>query len=162
MSRAPNPVRVTALDIPFLSLTWFFVKASLALSLAFALTSWVWVLMGTGVTALVAVLLVGMGVPGWFTEAAAPQAPATPRVVQAPPASPPAPRAAPPVAVEPEPEPEVEVEVEVETEPEPLPEPVAPPQPTDPNAAATEAAMRAEIERARRARSEAGYRVPTP
>lgn len=160
MSRAPNPVRVTALDIPFLSLTWFFVKASLALSLAFALTSWVWVLMGTGVTALVAVLLVGMGVPGWFTEAAAPQAPATPRVVQAPPASPPAPRAAPPVAVEPEPEPEVEVEVE--TEPEPLPEPVAPPQPTDPNAAATEAAMRAEIERARRARSEAGYRVPTP
>ena len=160
MSRAPNPVRVTALDSPFQSLTWFFVKASLALSLAFALTSWVWVLMGTGVTALVAVLLVGMGVPGWFTEAAAPQAPATPRVVQAPPASPPAPRAAPPVAVEPEPEPEVEVEVE--TEPEPLPEPVAPPQPTDPNAAATEAAMRAEIERARRARSEAGYRVPTP
>ncbi len=160
MSRAPNPVRVTALDIPFLSLTWFFVKASLALSLAFALTSWVWVLMGTGVTALVAVLLVGMGVPGWFTEAAAPQAPATPRVVQAPPASPPAPRAAPPVSVEPQPEPEPEPEVE--TEPEPLPEPVAPPQPTDPNAAATEAAMRAEIERARRARSEAGYRVPTP
>ena len=35
--------------VPFLELTWFFVKASLAMALAFSVTSWLWVVIGTGV-----------------------------------------------------------------------------------------------------------------
>ena len=78
MSQHASGVRVTDLDIPFLNLTWFFVKASLALAFAVALTSWVWVLIGTGMATLSALLVVGLGVPTWF---AAPPAAAPPTAV---------------------------------------------------------------------------------
>jgi hypothetical protein len=65
----PSEVHVTRVDVPFLELTWFFVKASLAMALAFSVTSWLWVVIGTGVIALSAGLLLLLGVPGWFATA---------------------------------------------------------------------------------------------
>ncbi len=58
-------------------LTWFFVKASLAAALAFSITSWLWVLIGTGVVTLTAALLLALGVPGWLT----PRPPPPPQAV---------------------------------------------------------------------------------
>lgn len=130
MSRASNGVRVIDLDIPFISLTWFFVKASLSMALAVALTSWIWVVIGSGMITLSAALVVGLGVPAWF-EPAPVEAPATP-----PP---------PPVVVV-QPPPPAPAPVEAPA----TPEPVAPAPAVDPNREATEAAMRAELERHRR------------
>src|SRR5687767_13831673 len=121
----PTEVHLSRIDVPFLELTWFFVKASLAMALAFSVTSWLWVVIGTGVMALSAGLLLLLGVPGWFASpAAAPVA--QPPVVVAPPPPPvvvPAPAAAAAVA---EPEPELTPEEEE----------LAPPAPVDPNKAA--------------------------
>lgn len=134
----PSEVHVTRIDVPFLDLTWFFVKASLAMALAFSVTSWLWVVIGTGVLTLSAGLLVLVGVPGWFVSPPGPTvaAPTPPAVVTVLPSPPPAPSVIQP-APAPEPEPEV-----------------APDEPTDAeidaNRAATEAMMRAEIERHRR------------
>jgi hypothetical protein len=128
----PNEVHVTRVDVPFLELTWFFVKASLAMALAFSVTSWLWVVIGTGVMALSAGLLLLLGVPGWFAAGPTTVQVAPPPMVLAPP--PPVVTAPPPVML---------------IEPEEVPE-IEPAQPIDPNKAATEALMRAEIERRRR------------
>lgn len=142
----PHEVHLTRIDVPFVELTAFFVKASFALGLAFLLTSWLWVIVGTGVGALSAGLLVLAGVPGWFApgptaEAVAPPAPA-PVVLAAP-----APEPPPPIVVL--------------SAPllDPAPAPSAPPAPpVDANQAATEAAQLAEIERMRRERAQRGDR----
>ena len=144
MSRpSPTGVRVIDLDIPFLSLTWFFVKASLAMSFAVALTSWIWVVVGSGMVTLSAALVVGLGVPSWFhPPPTAPVASPTPVAAPAPVAAAvevaPAPVAAPPPASP--------------SEPVQPAEPWAALPAGDPNREATEAAMRAEIERHRRER----------
>ncbi|MCA9489261.1 MAG: hypothetical protein KC621_05045 [Myxococcales bacterium] len=134
----PNEVHLTRIDVPFLDLTWFFVKASMALGVAFLVTSWLWVVIGTGVVALSSGLLLLLGVPGWFMSMEQPMAAAS-----APPSIEPAPvlLIAPAPAIEPPPPPE----------PEPEPVPV---QNEDANRAATEAAQRAEIERMRREREQ--------
>lgn len=129
----PAEVHLTRIDVPFVELTAFFVKSSFALGLAFLLTSWLWVIVGTGVAALSAGLLVLAGVPGWF--AAEPPPTPVPVVAPAPPEPPPIVVLAPPVI-----------------EPAPTPAPVAAAE--DPNRAATEAAQRAEIERVRRERAQ--------
>ncbi|MEQ1504246.1 MAG: hypothetical protein ABMB14_18535, partial [Myxococcota bacterium] len=59
----PSEVHVTRIDVPFLELTWFFIKASLAMALAFSVTSWLWVMIGTGIGSLLAGLLFLLGVP---------------------------------------------------------------------------------------------------
>ena len=150
MARIPSDVRVTSVDVPFLSLTWFFVKSSLALGLAFALTSWVWVLLGAGTFSLMAALMIGAGVPQWFAEAQ--QAPATVEPPPVPVLPPPAPPAPPPPAPAPAPA----VEAAAEADPAPLEEPspetsTAPPG--NSHQEATDEAMRAELERARRERA---------
>ena len=150
MSRAPSDVRVTSVDVPFLSLTWFFIKASLALGLAFALTSWVWVVLGSGVVALMAALLIGAGVPGWFDARPAPVAPGTPQVVVVPTPVPAEPTAAPSP-----PPPSVPVQATAADEPDDPPADEALPPGVDPNQEATDEAMRAELERARRERTRA-------
>jgi hypothetical protein len=129
----PAEVHLTRIDVPFVELTAFFVKSSFALGLAFLLTSWLWVIVGTGVAALSAGLLVLAGVPGWF--ATEPPPTPVPVVAPAPPDPPPIVVLAPPVI-----------------EPAPTPAPVAAAE--DPNRAATEAAQRAEIERVRRERAQ--------
>jgi hypothetical protein len=129
----PNEVHVTRVDVPFLELTWFFVKASLAMALAFSVTSWLWVVIGTGVMALSAGLLLLLGVPGWFAvDRPAVQPLPPPTVLSAPP----------PLIVAPPPPPVVLDEAEEEIPVDPVP--------VDPNNAATEALMRAELERRRR------------
>jgi hypothetical protein len=139
--QSANHVHVTRLDIPFVNLTWFFVKASLAAALAFSVTSWLWVVIGTGVVTLSAALLLALGVPGWLAPPTPPVAPAvapgTPSVtVVAPP--PPAP--VPPEIVAP-----AQATAEV-------PEPEGAPGESDPNAAATEAMLRQQLEELRRKR----------
>lgn len=135
----PNEVHLTRIDVPFLDLTWFFVKASMALGVAFLVTSWLWVVIGTGVVALSSGLLLLLGVPGWFVSMEQPMAAAT-----APPIEQPAPVLviAPAPQLEPPPPP---------VEPTPAPAPVLG---DDANRAATEAAQRAEIERMRREREQ--------
>jgi hypothetical protein len=138
MAGNASGVRVIDLDIPFLNLTWFFVKASLALAFAVALTSWVWVLIGTGMATLSALLVVGLGVPSWFDGAPEPVAAPTAAPAPAPPA----------IVVVPAPAP---APVPV---PPPAPEAAAASEPNpDANRAATEAAQRAELERIRRERA---------
>ncbi len=139
MTTSPTGVRVTDLDIPFLNLTWFFVKASLAMAFAVALTSWVWVLIGTGMATLSALLVVGLGVPDWFDGTPPPVAAPTTMPLPAP--------APPAVVVLPAPAPVPAPTAAAVPEPEPVPEPSLDP---DANRAATEAAQRAELERIRR------------
>ena len=134
----PNEVHLTRIDVPFLDLTWFFVKASMAMGVAFLVTSWLWVVIGTGVVALSSGLLLLIGVPGWFASQPVAEAPPPVEPAQVVVISPPPPPAPPP------PEP-------VEAEPEPVVE-AAVAAPGDANQAATEAAQRAEIERMRRDR----------
>ena len=129
--------------MPFVDLTAFFVKASFALGLAFLLTSWLWVIVGTGVAGLSAGLLVLAGVPDWFEAELPPAPPAVVAVAPAPPAPPPEPTT-------------VILQEPVVSAPVPAPE-VAPPV-VDPNRAATEAAQLEEIERARRERNARGGR----
>lgn len=141
----PAEVHLTRIDVPFVELTAFFVKASFALGLAFLLTSWLWVIVGTGVAGLGAGLLVLAGVPDWFAAPPPPLpivAPAPAPVVAAGVETPPIVVLAPPV-IEPAPAP---------------PPPAAPPVTDDANRAATEAAQRAEIERIRRERAARGER----
>jgi type IV secretory pathway VirB10-like protein len=127
-----RPVHVTRVDVPFLDLLWLFLKSSVALALAFVLTSWLWVGVATGTFALLAACLWLLGVPRLV--APPPPAPA-PVAIAAP-----APAAPPPPAPDPAAE---------DAPPAPPPEPVAPPVPRDPNRAATEALQRQEIERHR-------------
>ncbi len=140
MAGNASGVRVIDLDIPFLNLTWFFVKASLAMAFAVALTSWVWVLIGTGMATLSALLVVGMGVPSWFDGQPNPIAAPPPLAM---------PASAPPAVV-------------LVPTPVPAPAPPAEPAPAaavapapnpDANRAATEAAQRAELNRSRREKS---------
>jgi len=139
MAGNASGVRVIDLDIPFLNLTWFFVKASLAMAFAVALTSWVWVLIGTGMATLSALLVVGMGVPSWFDGVPDPIAAPTPLPMPAPAPAPPA------VVLVPTPVPAPAPPVE------PAPAAAAVPAPNpDANRAATEAAQRAELDRIRR------------
>ena len=148
MAPTPAQVHVTDLDIPFLNLTWFFVKASMALACAVALTSWIWVLILTGMATLSALLVVGLGVPMWF-EPATPVAPptwdlsaptpSTPAEVIAAPAPAPAPVSAP-----------GEQAIDASQADAPAPSQ----QDLEARRAATEAAQRAELERARRERSQ--------
>lgn len=134
----PNEVHLTRIDVPFLDLTWFFVKASMALGVAFLVTSWLWVVIGTGVVALSSGLLLLLGVPGWFMSMEPTLASATPPPIEQP---------APVLLIAPAPQ----------IEPPPPPEPPPAPAPVveeDANRAATEAAQRAEIERMRRQREQ--------
>jgi hypothetical protein len=146
----PTEVHLSRIDVPFLELTWFFIKASLAMALAFSVTSWLWVMIGTGMVTLSAGLLFLIGVPRLF---AAPTAAIAPPAILAP-------------APEPVPVPEPVVEVAPEpaapvapAPPVPVVAPTPPPPPVpvgsqvDPNQEATEAAQRAELERARRERA---------
>jgi hypothetical protein len=149
---APGPaeVHLTRIDVPFVELTAFFVKASFALGLAFLLTSWLWVIVGTGVAGLSAGLLVLAGVPGWFES----EAPAPAAVAVAAPAPAPAPPPEPtPIVVLSQPIFEAEPPA-----PPPAAQPVAAATPPDANRAATEAAQLAELERMRRERAQRGDR----
>jgi hypothetical protein len=142
---APAEVHLTRIDVPFVELTAFFVKSSFALGLAFLLTSWLWVIVGTGVAGLGAGLLVLAGVPDWF-------APTAPVVVAAPPPAPVA-------AAAPEPTPIVVLAPPVIEPPPAIPVPPPPAVPaSDADRAATEAAQLAEIERMRRERASRGER----
>jgi hypothetical protein len=129
-----SEVHVTRLDVPFFDLTWFFVKSSLAMAVAFMLTSWLWVLIGTAVCSLGAGLLWLVGVPRLLAPPAPPPEPAA--VVM--PASPPPP---PETAAAPAP-------VDVPAVVPPVPPPPLPARP-DPNAAATRELQRQELERRR-------------
>jgi hypothetical protein len=140
---SPSEVHLTRIDVPFVDLTAFFVKASFALGLAFLLTSWLWVIVGTGVAGLTAGLLVLAGVPDWFEPATPPD----PLPVVAAVAAPPAPAPEPTIVILQEP-----------VVPLPVPPPEVAPPAVDPNRAATEAAQLAEIERARRERNARGGR----
>lgn len=133
----PSEVHVTRVDLPFLELTWFFVKASLAMALAFSVTSWLWVVIGTGVITLSAGILVLIGVPGWFVPDPEPVVTMAPAPLALPPPPPPV------LADEPPTEPAEAAAAEA-----------PPPEPVDPNKAATEAMQRAEIERMRRERGQ--------
>lgn len=153
----PSEVHLTRIDVPFLELTWFFIKASLAMALAFSVTSWLWVMIGTGMIALSAGLLFLLGVPRLFvppTEIA--PAEIAPVEISAPaPADPPPEIAEPGLADPPTP-----AELLPPARPpaarvgsEPTPEPVViPADGRDPNREATEAAQREELERLRRER----------
>lgn len=136
---SPTEVVVARIDVPFLELTWFFIKASLAMALAFSVTSWLWVLIGTAIVSLSAALLFVLGIPAMLIpqepQLASNPAP-SPAIVTAAPAPAPEPLAAPEAL----PAPELPQE----------PEPEATKPPVDPHRAATEAAQRAELERIRR------------
>lgn len=141
----PNEVHVTRIDVPFLELTWFFIKASLAMALAFSVTSWLWVMIGTGIGSLLAGILFLLGVPGLLLSGR-PAVEIGPAQVAAP-----APIAAPAPAPPPEPPPlAAPAPAEGVVEPAPAPAPAAPA--VDPDQAATEAAQRAELDRIRRER----------
>jgi hypothetical protein len=143
---SPTEVQLTRIDVPFVELVAFFVKSSFALALAFLLTSWLWVIVGTGVGGLALGLMVVAGVPGWFAPPpAAPEvAPPSIVVVQAPAVE------VPVVEV-----PVVEVPV-VLGDAAPVDEAAAPN--ADANRSATEAAQLAELERMRRERASRGTR----
>ena len=159
----PSEVHLTRIDVPFLELTWFFIKASLAMALAFSVTSWLWVMIGTGMIALSAGLLFLLGVPRLFvppTEAASVELSAPVPAAEPPPAPaepPPAPADAPSEAVPPtQPPPPSDPPpapsggtTRTEATPEPV---VIPADGRDPNREATEAAQREELERLRRER----------
>lgn len=147
----PTEVHLARIDVPFLELTWFFIKASLAMALAFSVTSWLWVMIGTGMITLSAGLLFLIGVPRLF--AAPSQAEIAPAAIVAPapvPEAAPVEVAPPPAPVEPIPTPAPPVEPTPAAPPEPV---VVPPGARDPNREATEAAQREELERLRRERA---------
>jgi pyruvate/2-oxoglutarate dehydrogenase complex dihydrolipoamide acyltransferase (E2) component len=149
----PSEVHLTRIDVPFLELTWFFIKASLAMALAFSVTSWLWVMIGTGMIALSAGLLFLLGVPRLFVTTPVPETPAA--LIAPAPAAPPMPE--PVVEAAPTPEPSSAAPA-----PAPAPTPEATPAPVviptgdarDPNREATEAAQREELERIRRERAQ--------
>jgi hypothetical protein len=168
----PQQVHVTRIDVPFLELTWFFIKSSLALALAFSVTSWLWVMIATGIASLLAGLLYLVGVPQLMSGQ-----PFAPPALMAPGPTSPEPGGSvvggEPVLVpglvvggaHPEPalqEPGGEnepVPSDAPAEDAPAAEAKSAPERTgegataaDPNASATEALQREELERARRAR----------
>jgi hypothetical protein len=154
----PQRVHLTRLDVPFLDLTWFFVKSSLALALAFTLTSWLWVLVGTGVLSLVAGLLWLLGVPALLAPVADDPVPAA-IVAPAHPGSAPAtaPAASPLGAVEAaavEPAAEAVPSAPGQASDPAVAIPASEPLPPDPDRAATEALQRAELERRRQERAQ--------
>jgi hypothetical protein len=141
----PTEVTLSRIDVPFLELTWFFIKASLAMALAFSVTSWLWVLIGTAIVSLSAGLLFVLGIPRLLlTPQVAPPAEIhAPAEISAPVAQPGLPEPATTLpAVAPGPAPGDIVPAE--------PAPTPPPAPRDPNREATEAAQRAELERLRK------------
>jgi hypothetical protein len=152
----PHQVHVTRIDVPFLELTWFFIKSSLALALAFSVTSWLWVMIATGIASLLAGLLYLVGVPQLVTgqsisAPAAVVAPAPPEegvVVGGEPVLLPTPTADPPPSeAAPAPPAEAQSAPDRTTDGAPAPQPAG-----DPDASATEALQREELERLRRAR----------
>lgn len=156
----PSEVHLTRIDVPFLELTWFFIKASLAMALAFSVTSWLWVMIGTGMIALSAGLLFLLGVPRLFVAASVPE----PAALVAPaPEAPPMPEPA--VEAAPTPAPDASTPAPAAAAEVPTPASVVSPNgeargasaregdAPDPNREATQAAQREELERLRRERS---------
>jgi hypothetical protein len=142
----PTEVTLSRIDVPFLELTWFFIKASLAMALAFSVTSWLWVLIGTAIVSLSAGLLFVLGIPRLLLTPQVAPTQASPVEVHAP-----AELSAVP-AEQGLPEPAIAAPA---VAPTPAPGDIAPaepepPAPRDPNREATEAAQRAEIERLRK------------
>jgi hypothetical protein len=145
----PAEVALSRIDVPFLELTWFFIKASLAMALAFSVTSWLWVLIGTAIVSLSAGLLFVLGIPRLLLAPQVAPAELSPVEVHAPadlsgaPGQPGLP------------EPAIAPEAVAPTEPPGDIAPVEPPPaPRDPNREATEAAQRAELERLRKERGQ--------
>lgn len=57
-------VNVSRLDVPFLTLTWFFVKASFAAALAAIVTSVIWLAIWTAMVLAMIAILTALGVAG--------------------------------------------------------------------------------------------------